>query len=135
MRYVILAAGILLPPAAVWLRARRKLTVNLTAFWGITGIFLIIAGAVSPVFHRIITIFSSGKLLPFIIGIVILAAAFWISLRFSHLSIKNQEMAVQLSLLLQERTQMLAEMDKIDEKNFVCNQYDGKSRKRLFWNF
>lgn len=127
MRYIILFAGIVIVLSGVWFRSQKKLTVDFAAAWGILGALLIVAGAVSPFsnwIEKIIGERGAGFMffcLPFLAGV------FWMGLKYSGLKMQNQELAVRISLLLQENERMLSELD---EKDIICRQYDGACRGR-----
>ena len=121
MGYTIQAVGIGLTVCSVWLRALRKITTNLTAFWGIVGILLIAAKAASPLSSRIEKPDAMGKQRFCFFGVWALMEGLTASLIFSRLAMKNQELSVQISLLLQEQEERLTRMDKMDEKNSFCN--------------
>lgn len=96
--------------SVVWLRAVRKMTTNLTAFWGIVGILLVTAEAVPSLFDQIEMLDVGRKQILCFFGAVVLIGGVIASLFFSQLAIKNQELSIQLSLLLQEK-ELLEERD------------------------
>lgn len=125
MRYVILATGVLLPPVAVWLRAIKKITVNFAAFWGLTGILLAVVGIFSPLSGRIEALDAGRKRYLCLFGGFLLSGGLFVSHIFSRLTVKNQELAIRLSLLRHEKEQILAGLDERNEEDSFCNQYDG----------
>lgn len=121
MGYIIQAVGIEIILSAIWLRATQKLTANFTAFWGIFGILLCAAGAASPVSDWMNALNAGEKHVLFFSGAAILVGGFIASLSVSRLTLKNQELAIQLSLSLQENEEILAWLDEVNEKNSFCN--------------
>lgn len=110
MGYTIQAAGIILILSAVWLRAVRKMTTNLTAFWGIVGILLVTAKAVPSLSGRIEMLDAGGKQILCFFGAAVLIGGVIASLFFSQMAIKKQELSIQRSLQLQEN-ELLEERD------------------------
>lgn len=129
MRYIMQAAGLLTILSSVWLRAIRKITVNFAAFWGLTGTLLAAAGFFSPLYGRVEALDAERKRRLCFFGSLLLSAGFSASLIFSRLAVKNQELAVRLSLLRHENEQILAGLDEINEEDSFCNQYDGPGRR------
>lgn len=127
MRYIILIAGIVVVLSGFWFRSQKKLTVDFAAVWGILGALLIFIGVVSPFSDWIEKIIGEMEEKVTIFGIFFLAGIFWGSLKYSRVKMQNQELAVRISLLLQENERMLSELD---EKDIICRQYDGTCRGR-----
>ena len=127
MRYVILIAGDVIVLSGLWFRSQKKLTVDFAAAWGILGALLILTGAVSPFSNwtrRIIEEMEEGVIILFLL---FLAGVFWSGLKYSKVKMQNQELAVKISLLLQENERMLSELN---EKDIICRQYNGARRGR-----
>lgn len=124
----MIIAGIVVILAALWFGAEKKLTVDLVAVWGIFGIILISAGAVSPFGEWIRNMIWRPETGRFIFCIVLLIAGFFASVRFSELKMKNQELAIRVSLLLQENERILSETNERAQKDSVCCQHDGARR-------
>lgn len=108
MKYMLQAVGILIVFSSVWLRAVRKLTINFAAFWGMTGILLAVVGIVSPLYGWIASLDAGRKQLLYFLGAIILTGGYTVSLRFSYLTMKNQEQAIRLSLLSQEKDEKIS---------------------------
>lgn len=125
MKCIVQTIGMLMIISSVWLRAIRRITINLTAFWGIAGMLLITAGTASPLPGWIEKLDAGRKRILYLFGGIILAGGYIASLRLSWLTMKNQEQAIRLSLLAQENEQILAKLEKMNEENSLCNQYNG----------
>ena len=87
------------------LHAKKKLTVNLAVTWELLGIAAILSGAV-PRFSG----WSSR------IGLV-LWGVYQMTIQISSLLMKNQELAILVSLLNQENERILRELEKLTGKN------------------
>ncbi len=129
MKRILRALGLFTIALSVWLRALRKLTVDFTAFWGLTGTLLAAAGFFPPLYGRAESLDAERKRRLCFFGGLLLSVVFSASLILSRLAVKNQELAVRLSLLGHEKEQMLARLDEINEEDSFCNQYDGPGRR------
>lgn len=128
VKYGMIAAGIFIMTSSFWYHSVRKLTVNLAVVWEILGAILIVTGifpALSSWTHHI----SRGTgLVLFVVGAVCLWGGFQFSLLLSRLAMKNQELAMQVSLLIQENEKIMQQIEKqedrikaYEEKASVCN--------------
>lgn len=127
---MILIVGAAIESAVLWFRSKKKLTVDFAGVWGIFGALLILTGAVPSFaewFRKVLGKFGAGLLA---VGIPLLTGSFFVSLRFSELKMENQELAVYVSLLLQENERIISELDERAQKDSVCYQYDGACRGR-----
>lgn len=103
MKYIVQAVGMLLVFSSVWLRAQRRMTVNHTAFWGMTGILLIVAGAVPGLFDGMGALDVRKRILMCILGAAVWVGGMTVSVFLSRLSIEKKEQAIRRSMLLQEK--------------------------------
>lgn len=102
MKAMLLTAGIVIILASVCLRAARKLTVDLAAFWGIWGMLLLIAGAVFFSSAGAMEKMTAGESVFLAFGVILSAAGFMISIPISGVIVGKQEQVLELSLLLKE---------------------------------
>lgn len=113
LKIVLTAAGIVFLVLSFRAYARQNLTDSMGLGWGIFSILLVIggsiirktdfSGAVSLRLCMLVTL-----LFLFLIGIL-----FGISVSVSRLRMKNQELAMQVSLLNQENERILHKLKKI----------------------
>lgn len=108
IRIILVSAGFASALASVWLRAGRRLTINLTAVWGIFGIFLILAGIFPGAGNRAL-LYMEGRAgitrsrFVFLAAVILLlVCSFWLSVVFSKRQMRNRERAMEQSLLFQE---------------------------------
>lgn len=126
MRRMLFAAGVIALLSGFWFRSRKKLTADFAAVWGILGLLFVSAGTAAPyliVFGKRFE--KSGKA---VCGLFLLGVVFWVSLELSKLKMQNQELAVRISLLLQENERMLSKLDEWERRektDSVCQQYAG----------
>lgn len=109
MRLVLAFVGILVILLAIWLRAVKKLTVDFTAMWGLLGVFLVLTGIIAPLSEGIKECFAGAGQAVAVLGAVCILAGFQFSLVLSRLTMKNQDLAIEVSLLKQENERILAE--------------------------
>lgn len=117
MKTGLIVIGIIIMALSFVLHARRKLTVNLAVVWEFLGLALILVGAV-PVFSSWCHLLAKGTVIAmFVIGTLALWGSYILCILISDLSMKNQELAMQVSLLNQENEMMLRELKKMREKD------------------
>lgn len=128
IKYGMIAAGVFIMISSFLYHSYRKLTVNLAVVWEIFGVILIAAGGfpvLSSWVHRI----SKGTgLALFFIGGLCLWGGFQISVLLSGLMMKNHELAMQVSILLQENESIMQQLNEqadrmreYEEKASVCD--------------
>ena len=116
MRTGLIVIGVFIMALSFVLHAKRRLTVNLAVVWEFVGIALILTGAV-PVFSSWCCLLAKGTVIAmFVVGAFVLWGCYEVCILISVLSMKNQELAVQVSLLNQENELLLNEMKKNQEK-------------------
>lgn len=121
------------------LHAKKKLTVNLAVTWELLGIAAILSGAV-PRFSGWSSRIGLGSLVVLLItALLVLWGVYQMTIQISSLLMKNQELAILVSLLNQENERILRELEKLtgkmqesykgieegrtNEENFVCDQH------------
>ena len=112
LRLFMIAAGLIILGMTVISLARKHMTETFCIVWGFVAVIFICAGIVlQPTqWNRYI---SWGGLLLVLFGVVLLlAGAFFISLRISQLTRQVKELAIQVSLVNQENEMMLRELTK-----------------------
>ena len=112
IKYGMIAAGVFVMVSSFWHHSCRKLTVNLAVVWEIFGAILIATG-VFPVLSTWAHHISRGTgMALFIVGAVCLWGGFQFSLLLSGLAMKNHELAMQVSLLLQENERIMRQLEE-----------------------
>ncbi len=124
VKYGIIAAGVFIMISSFWYHSYRKLTVNLAVVWEIFGAILIVTG-IFPVLSSWAHHISRGTgLALFFMGAVCLWGGFQFNLLLSRLAMKNQELAIQVSLLIQENERI---MRQIEEQTDRMREYEEKT--------
>lgn len=99
------------------LHAKKKLTVNLAVTWELLGITAILSGAV-PRFSGWSSRIGLGSLVVLLItALLVLWGVYQMTIQISSLLMKNQELAILVSLLNQENERILRELEKLTGKN------------------
>lgn len=116
IRLGLVIAGCLVLLAALWFRAVKKMTVDLTAMWGILGIMLVLSGAIAPLSDWISECFSGMGPAMAVLGFICLLTGFQFSLVLSHQMARNQDLAIEVSLLKRENERILDELEMLMKK-------------------
>ena len=114
IRILMVGTGILFSVLAFWAYTRQKLNDSMALIWAFVSIALVITGAVPAVSKHLS---ESLLIFMFIICLLLLFLLFKVSKAVSVLSMKNQELAMQVSLLNQENERILHKLGILtDEK-------------------
>ena len=114
IRILMVGTGILFLVLAFWAYTRQKLNDSMALIWAFVSIALVITGAVPAVSKHLS---ESLLIFMFIICLLLLILLFKVSKAVSVLSMKNQELAMQVSLLNQENERILHKLGILtDEK-------------------
>ena len=114
IRILMVGTGILFLVLAFWAYTRQKLNDSMALIWVFVSIALVITGAVPAVSKHLS---ESLLIFTFIICLLSLFLLFKVSKAVSVLSMKNQELAMQVSLLNQENERILHKLGILtDEK-------------------
>lgn len=115
MKIGLIIVGVMIMMMSFVFHAKRKLTVNLAVVWEFLGFALILIGAI-PVFSSWCHLLAKGTVIAmFVVGALALWGSYILCILISNLSMKNQELAMQVSLLNQENELMLKEIEKLKE--------------------
>ena len=101
------ALGVLLMMWSFLAYARHRLTENFGMIWGLAALCLTVAGIVLTVAGRN---FAAVAVVSVLLGILLVLCLFGFSQVISILIMKNQELAMQVSLLNQENESILQEL-------------------------
>lgn len=120
LRIILFALGLFMLFVTIASLAKRKMNESFCLVWGIVSVASILAGCLLRPSGW--TNFLSGIGLALILVIVFSAlyCVYFVSLRISELTRKNQELAIQVSLLNQENEKImkrLTEMTGLDKRD------------------
>lgn len=128
LKIFVIVLGCCLLLMALLSLAKRRMTELFCLAWGVLSALMIIAAVLLKPYHleRFISIRTLFMIMTIIIGIV--WGMWFISTQVSLLMRKNQELAMQISLLNQDNEKILKELGdlqenlkKNDEKNTFCD--------------
>ena len=117
VKFCVILVGIGIMAITFVLHAEKKLTVNLAVTWELLGIAAILSGAV-PKFSGWSSRLSFGSLVVLLItAFLVLWGVYKMTIQISSLIMKNQELAIQVSLLNQENERILQELENLTGKS------------------
>lgn len=96
---------------------RKKLLVALELFWSLFYIIMIITGFMPNCFSWTNCMGKRDVVVLFCLFMLFLLIVFYMSIILSVLAVKNQELAIQVSLINQENEQMLKKLHILPEGN------------------
>lgn len=117
VKFCVILVGIGIMAITFVPHAEKKLTVNLAVTWELLGIAAILSGAV-PKFSGWSSRLSFGSLVVLLItAFLVLWGVYQMTIQISSLIMKNQELAIQVSLLNQENERILQELENLTGKS------------------
>ena len=117
VKFCVILVGVGIMAITFVLHAEKKLTVNLAVTWELLGIAVILSGAV-PKFSGWSSRLSFGSLVVLLItAFLVLWGVYQMTIQISSLIMKNQELAIQVSLLNQENERILQELENLTGKS------------------
>ena len=117
VKFCVILVGIGIMAITFVLHAEKKLTVNLAVTWELLGIAAILSGAV-PKLSGWSSRLSFGSLVVLLItAFLVLWGVYQMTIQISSLIMKNQELAIQVSLLNQENERILQELENLTGKS------------------
>lgn len=116
LRVIICCGGVALLGVTTSSLARRKMTEPFCLAWGIISVVLILAGILlrPSIWNRFISL--TGMFLVLLLGFAVIYIAFFVSTRVSELMRKNQELAMQVSLLNWEKDELWKRLDELSRQ-------------------
>ncbi len=113
LRIIMVLTGVFLFLLTVASLARRKMTESFSLTWGLISIILVLSGILLRPYGISQFISVTGLLLILVIGFSVLFGAFYITSKVSELVRKNQELAMQVTLLNQENRLIMEKLEEI----------------------
>lgn len=113
----LIVTGIVIMVFSFVLHALRRLTVNLAVMWEFMGVVLILIGAIPALSAWCYLVGWGSAISLFFVGVLTVWQGYQLSILISSLYMKNQELAMQVSLLNQENEKILKELTKITGKS------------------
>ncbi len=116
LRIIMIIAGVYMLCKTVASLAKRKMHDSFCLVWGVVSVSIILAGIILRPDHINEYISITGLILVLIIFFCGLYAAFFVSVRISELMRKNQELAIQVSLLNQENEVLIKDIQSLKKE-------------------
>lgn len=113
LQIIMVATGVCLFFITTNSLAKRKMTESFCLAWGLISVVLVLAGLfLRPAgWSRYLS--NMGMLLVLMIGYSVLYVAYFLSSKVSELARKNQELAMQVSLLNQENRRIMKQLEQL----------------------
>lgn len=113
LRVIICCGGVVLLGITLSSLAKRRMTESFCLAWGIISVALILAGILlrPTMWNRYISL--TGMFLVLLLGFAVIYIAFFLSTRVSELMRKNQELAMQVSLLNWEKDELWKKVEEL----------------------
>lgn len=113
LRIIMIVAGFALLGLSLSSLAKRRMTEPFCLTWGLISVLIILAGILLRPAEWNKYISPTGMLLVLLLGFCLVYGAYFISARVSELMRKNQELAIQVSLLTQENEEIWKQLEKL----------------------
>lgn len=116
LRIIICCGGVVLLGITMSSLARRKMTEPFCLTWGIISVVLILAGILlRPTLWNSFISFT-GMFLVLLLGFAVIYISYFVSTKVSELMRKNQELAMQVSLLNWEKDELWKKLEELSEQ-------------------
>lgn len=112
IKYGMVIMGLIVVLASFWFHSIKKMTPDLAVAWCLLGVVMITVGLVPALSAWIDRISGWTGLALFGVGAVCLWGGFQICLLISKLLTQNQELAMQISLLMEENQRILRDLQE-----------------------
>lgn len=102
VQIILIAAGVIMMILAIGSLAKRRMAEQICISWGIIAVVFIVAGIVLRPNGWVNMMSTAGLILIVVIGACVFGGMFVITSRLSEVIRKNNELAMQVSLLNEE---------------------------------
>ena len=116
LRIIIIITGVVLLGITVSSLAKRRMTEPFCLTWGLISIIIILAGILlrPVILNRYIS--TTGMALVLLLGFCAIYGAYFMSARVSELMRRDLELAMQVSLLNQEKKMIKKRLEELAEE-------------------
>ncbi len=124
LRIFLVAGGLILLWVSIQTLARRKMIESICLAWGFFSILLILAGILLRPMGLSRYVSFAGLIIAVLVGCIAIFVAFVISKIVSDVIRKNQELAMQISILSEEMRKMKEQLEVWESRNeadSLCN--------------
>ena len=116
LQIIMILTGVFLLCRTISSLARRKMTEPFCLSWGMIAVIIILAGCLLRPAGWNQYISYTGMVLLLLLGFCALYGAYFVSCRVSELMRKNNELAIQVSLLNEEREELEKKIEELAKK-------------------
>lgn len=116
LRAVIIIVGILLFWLTILSLSKRKMTETFCLIWGGVSVVVILAGILLRPVLLEKYISTTGMVLISLVALCLICGAYFLSTMISELTRKNQELAIQVSLLKRQSEIMMENLEVLEGK-------------------
>lgn len=116
LQIIVILIGLGILTLAIVMLARKKLEANACVTWGFIAVVMIVAGIILHPDGWVNYLSPAGMVLIVVIGVSILLGMFRMSSSLSTEVRKNNELAMQVSLLNFEITELLKKVNDLEEQ-------------------
>ncbi|MCR4992100.1 MAG: DUF2304 domain-containing protein [Lachnospiraceae bacterium] len=116
LQIVLIVAGVIILVTDVLLLAKRKLAESISIVWGFGALIFIVAGIVLHPSGWINYMSKAGMALMILLGFCVVYGLFYASIRLSEIIRKQNEMAMDISLLNQEMVELKRTISELEEE-------------------
>lgn len=116
VRIVVACLGVLLLTIDFLTYCKQKIKENFAFLWGMFGVILVLISAITPLAQWSTLLSGWGYVAVLTLATVLVWLLFTMSMDVSQLALKNQELAMQVSLLNSENAKVLQVINRISEK-------------------
>lgn len=113
LRIVLFATGVVMLLITITSLAKRKMNESFCLAWGVVSVAIILSGILLRPSGWTNFMSITGLILVLVIIFCALYAIYFVSLKISDLMRKNQELAIQVSLLNQENERILRKLGEM----------------------
>ena len=113
LQIIIIVTGIFLLIVTINSLAHRKMTESFCLAWGLIAFILVLAGLFLRPTEWSSFMSPMGLVLVVMIGFCVVYVAYFMSTKVSELSRRNQELAIQVSLLSQENQRIAEQLEQM----------------------
>lgn len=116
LRIIICCCGVVLSGITLFSLAKRRMTEPFCLIWGFISVILILVGVLlhPTMWNSFISL--TGMLLVIFLSFAVIYVAYFVSIKISDLMRKNQELAMQVSLLNWEKDELWKRLNDLSKQ-------------------
>lgn len=116
IQIILITAGVIMMIMAVGSLAKRRMAEQICIGWGFVAVIFVVAGLVLRPDGWVTMLSPAGLIILVLVGACAFAGLFLISSRLSEVIRKNNELAMQVSLLNEDIVRLKDRIDALEKK-------------------